>query len=254
MLSFGRYMTFTLPDLGACGVAILLTRGDPGRRSHTSCVGFSLAWRTLSGSALARRSSRRPARAVMLLSGTLLTAASLASSCISACLMPSSTGRPTQAPLRQLLRAALHPRFHLSGTTSPTISFTPSTGTPINYASLAVGVGDGDDASSSLDESDTCSDFTPSSAPYFSSHLETLSSPSLLPRGVRWLRSAWREILLHIEEHGGSSESSGLGGDVMRSDFTPFPAPHIPYLPARVSLVTATASPAFWLRWSCRPP
>ena len=86
------------------------------------------------------------------------------------------------------------------------------------------------------------------------SHLETLSSPSLLPRGVRWLRSAWREILLHIEEPGGSSESSGLGGDVMRSDFTPFPAPHIPYLPARVSLVTATASPAFWLRWSCRPP
>ena len=36
-------------------------------------------------------------------------------------------------------------------------------------------------------------------------------------------------ILLHIEEPGGSSESSGLGGDVMRSDFTPFPAPHIPY-------------------------
>jgi hypothetical protein len=97
------------------------------------------------------------------------------------------------------------------------------------YASLAVGVGDGDDASSSLDESDTCSDFTPSSAPYFSSHLETLSSPSLLPRGVRWLRSAWREILLDIEEPGGSSELSGLGGDVMRSDFTPFPAPHIPY-------------------------
>ena len=122
------------------------------------------------------------------------------------------------------------------------------------YASLAVGVGDGDDASSSSDEFDTCSDFTPSSAPYFSSRLETLSSPSLLPRGIRWLRSAWCEILLHIEEPGGSSESSGLGGDVMRSDFTPFPAPHIPYLPARVSLVTATASPAFWLRWSCRPP
>jgi hypothetical protein len=94
-----------------------------------------------------------------------------------------------------------------------------------------VGVGDGDDASSSLDESDTCSDFTPSSAPYFSSRLETLSSPSLLPRGIRWLRSAWCEILLHIEEPGGSSESSGLGGDVMRSDFTPFPAPHIPYQP-----------------------
>ena len=93
-----------------------------------------------------------------------------------------------------------------------------------------MGVGDGDDESSSLDEFDTCSDFTPSSAPYFSSHLETLDlSPSLLPRGVRWLRSAWREILLHIEEPGGSSESSGLGGDVMRSDFTPFPAPHIPY-------------------------
>ena len=62
------------------------------------------------------------------------------------------------------------------------------------------------------------------------------------------------QILLHIEEPGGSSESSGLGGDVMRSDFTPFLPRSAHPLPARVSLVTATASPAFWLRWSCRPP
>ena len=128
-------------------------------------------------------------------------------------------------------RIALHPRFHLSGTTSPTISFTPSTGTPIMRRSrwvLAM-VMTRRLRWTSLIRVATLPPLPLRTSPptwRLSRHPR-----SLLPRGVRWLRSAWREILLQIEEPGGSSESSGLGGDVMRSDFTPFPAPHIPYQP-----------------------
>ena len=96
---------------------------------------------------------------------------------------------------------------------------------------------DGVEESSTWDEFVTCSDFTHTSAPHSSHHLETPSPPPLpfaaelsalfLPGGRYGPPHPLQQPA--TEEAGGGAESSTWDGIVTRSEYFPIPAPHVPY-------------------------